>query len=191
MKPIWDCPAAPRKVKEDLFECLVRPALVFSCQSWVLSKKQKQRIDCQFTKMRRIAIGIPQYVTREPTWKCTPLRDIYKNGATVIEAASTTIKRRRLRLLGHVLRRDVPMRDVLCWVPSGVCQRGCHRSLFDSLLQDLPEDILVLLGKEDGVSSARSIDYTALKALADKKDQWYSMIDDVALAHNQSFLREI
>ena len=48
LRPVWDSPLTA-DCKEALFECFVRPALTFSCASWLLTQAQLQRIDRAFT----------------------------------------------------------------------------------------------------------------------------------------------
>jgi len=187
LKPFWNCKIARDDVKERLFDCFVRTAIAFSCQAWVMTQRQRQRLNVAFTRMRRTAFGISKFQDDTYT-RCTPLREIYRWRGPVGERnfaqpISSTILFRRLSLLGHVLRRDVPLRDALRWEPTG--QRlvgGRRRSLFDAYLLDLPEEV----DREIRGGSARAlaqktptsrvVDFDALIAFALRRDEWEAMV---------------
>jgi hypothetical protein len=201
LAPVWGC-GLRLELKERLFECFVRPSISFSCQSWQLTKKQLHRLDVVFTRMRRKAFGIEKFTDDSHT-KCVSLREIHKWRGRVgpfgvapefSEPISATIIRKRLNLLGHVMRHDVPMRDIIMWEPPNKRIRGGRRwSLFDTMLQDLrgsdtDRNIRTAERQEQKTPSLKAIDFERLYDLASDRRGWHRQVDIMVEAATQKRL---
>jgi hypothetical protein len=199
LKPVWDCTSVLRPTKEKLFECFVRPSLVFSSASWILTKRQLLRIDRAFTRMRRIALKIPRLATAHDAAevRSTTLRVIYDDGeGGCLDSASTTILQSKLRLFGHVLRRNVPMRYGIFWEPDqgtfGTRKfGGRRRSLLDDYLLLLPapqQEILKLKDSQKTITS-RAINPTHVINMARDRNDWKEYIREASLVNQRCSLR--
>ena len=197
LRPVWDSPLSV-ECKEKLFECFVRPALVFSCASWLLTKAQLQRIDRAFTRMRRIALKIRKFATTfpDPNPRCTRLSVIYQTvRGEFADAASTTILRTKLRLFGHVLRRNVPLRYTLFWEPEERVYGkrkvgGRRRSILDDYLLLLPADVQFLaMIKDQKTITSRAVMPSTIVSRAADRHRWKDMIFKAGSANNTATLR--
>lgn len=115
-KEIWKSQHPSRELKEKLLEIFVRPCLLPNCSTWIPTKRQLRRLDTEYTKMRRMALGLPKFQPGSDPPRCTPLREIYRNQragqisrAGVVQPdhfdmPSATITQSCLRLFGHVCR---------------------------------------------------------------------------------------
>ena len=93
-------------LKFRVFQTYISSIFLYNCEIWSLSETQNKLIDAFQRKQLRYAINIhyPKFITNVKLYEIT--------GA---EPWSITIKRRRLNLLGHVLRLDeeTPVRQAL------------------------------------------------------------------------------
>jgi hypothetical protein len=198
LKPVWDCPSVLRPTKEKLFECFVRPSLIFSSASWILTKAQLSRIDRAFTRMRRIALKIPRLATAHGTVeiRSTPLHEIYSNGAGgCLNSASTSILQTKLRLFGHVLRHDVPMQYGLFWEPDETVYGtrkpgGRRRNLLDDYLLLLPENAKATLNLKfnQKTITSRAVDSRHVINYASDRDGWAEYISTASQVNQRTSL---
>ena len=109
-----------RKTKLRLFNSNVISVLLYSCETWKMTKGDEQMIDTFLHKcLRRILrIDWPQRVRNETVGERAGMEEI-----------STIIRRRRWRWIWHVLRMDKNkhVRTALTWTPEGKRKRGRPR----------------------------------------------------------------
>jgi len=150
-KEIWKSQHAGRELKEKLLEIFVRPCLLPNCSTWIPTKRQLRRLNTEYTKMRRLALGLPKYQPNVDPPRCTPLREIYHNERAGFirrkkepqpehfDMPSATITQSSLRLFGHVCRQHTicapvlakteielpppPLSYLLFWQPTGFGKR--------------------------------------------------------------------
>jgi hypothetical protein len=162
-KEIWQSKFPTRTHKEQLLEIFVRPCLLPNCSTWIPTKRHLQRLNREYTKMRRLALGLPKFQPDVDPLRCTPRAEIYRNSRAGQEVRgkkqpdhfdmpSATITQSCLRLLGHVCRTHKinnqelptpPLGHLLFWEPPqefGKRKKGGNRrSIADYYLQLLPE----------------------------------------------------
>jgi hypothetical protein len=117
--------------------------------------------------------------------KSPPLN--YKNPTAqdaLVNPLSSTIARRRMALLGHVLRRNVPLRDVIQWIPDSryPARRGAGRTLADSLLRDVPAALREGLSNSTTIGrlTSRNVMWNSVIAKAQNRLSWNYQVVDVA-----------
>ena len=108
----WNSAVFSRTTKVKLFNCLVKPVLLYGCETWKMTDGDNVKIDVFQTKcLRRIyKIFWPYIITNEEILKKSNMRKW-----------SEEIKIRRWKWIGHILRRE---HDHLCmtaltWAPEG------------------------------------------------------------------------
>lgn len=114
---IWSARGIGQKTKLRLYNTLVRPVLLYGCETWKLTKAEERKLDTfQFQCLRKI-LGIrwQQHVTND--------RVNQLSGVTKI---SSEVRRRRWNWLGHIFRREGEndSRVALGWTPEGRRARG-------------------------------------------------------------------
>ena len=107
LKKIWNTRSIGRNTKLKLFKTLVRPVLLYGCETWKLTAAEEKKLDrFQFTCLRRIL--------RE--WWPQRIRNDTISQITGVRKISDEIRRRRWNWIGHVLRKD---RNDDCMVAMG------------------------------------------------------------------------
>ena len=107
-------------MKRSFFQAAVVSMLLYWCTTWTLTKRQKKKLDGNYTRMLRAILN--------KSWR-------------------QTIKVRRSRHAGHCWRSmDELISDVLLWIPSyGQAKAGCPaRTYIQQLCEDTgcnPEDM--------------------------------------------------
>ena len=85
------------RVKGKVYSSVVRPAMVYGLETVAVTKKQVEEIKVAEMKMLRFAIG----VTRKDK-----IRNDYIRSTVKVERLGIKMMEGRLRLYGHVMRRD-------------------------------------------------------------------------------------
>jgi len=113
-----------RTLKIRLLTSTVEAVLLYGCETWSLSKKQKQELDGCYTRMLRKALNISwrEHVTNELLYGDLP-------------KISTKIRTRRLKLAGHCARHPKEAAsNLVLWGNRG---RGRPNGIFiDTLMRD-------------------------------------------------------
>ena len=148
------------KTKVRLFRAYIESIFLYNSEIWTTSKKLENDIDVfQRNLLRRILkIRYPYIISNE---------DLYKR--TELEPWSLTIKKRRLRWLGHLMRLDesTPVRRALeeATRKGGKKKRGNHKTWVKIVNEDLSK-----LDPELALSGQK------LKELVKNRDEWNGMI---------------
>jgi hypothetical protein len=104
---VWRSNKVRPLTKIRILNTCVLPVLLYGCETWCLSARMTSRLDAYHRSCLRHILAIRWFhrVTNH---------DLYAR-AGVSTALSTTIRRRRLRLLGHISRLsvEVPARQIL------------------------------------------------------------------------------
>lgn len=90
-----------RSSKLRCYKTIIMPTLLYCCETWVLTKKTTKSLFTFENKILRKIFGPIQENNSWRILKNKELREIYKDPDII-----ALIKSRRLRWLGHVLRRD-------------------------------------------------------------------------------------
>ena len=124
------------KMKRSFFQAAVVSILLYGCTTWTPTKRQKKKLDGNYTRMLRAILN--------KSWQQYPTRhQLYGH----LPPVTKTIQARRTRHAGHCWRsRDELIRDVLLWTPThGRAKAGRPaRTYIQQLREDTgccPEDL--------------------------------------------------
>ena len=120
LKNIWNSSVYRKTTKIKIFESNVISVLLYGCESWKINKYNEKRIDTFIQKcLRRILkIYYPNMISNEELYKLAKIQKV-----------SDTIRYRRRRYIGHILRQD-PLsypHAVVKWHPEGKRSLGRPR----------------------------------------------------------------
>ena len=110
-----------RNIREDtkikIFKSMVKPVLLYGSESWTITEETRKKLQVFINRCLRSILGIfwPETMTNEELWK-----------RAKEEKIEIQIRRRKLRWIGHTLRKEkeeIPRR-VLQWNPQGTRGRG-------------------------------------------------------------------
>ena len=96
------------KMKRSFFQAAVVSILLYGCTTWTLNKRQKKKLDGNYTRMLRAILNKSwrQHSTRHQLYGQLP-------------PVTKTIQVRRTRHAGHCWRnKDELISDVLLWTPA-------------------------------------------------------------------------
>ena len=109
---VWNSSSVSRRTKIRLYKILVKPVLMYGCETWKMNKGDAKRIDVFQNRCLRRIMKI----------KCQDKisnRELLKRAT--VERLSEEVRRRRWRFIGHILRKQ-PDNDcvtALTWTPEG------------------------------------------------------------------------
>ncbi|KAL8565546.1 hypothetical protein ACOMHN_049522 [Nucella lapillus] len=133
LKPIFTSKADDR-IKIRLFRAAIESILSYGMESIPLTPTLSRSIDSRYRRMLRSALGIfyPDRISNDELFAKTQLPPL-----------STTLRRRRLRLVGHILRKETrsksPLGELLLNSESGHLRHGQGRTV--TLLTDITTDL--------------------------------------------------
>ncbi|KAL8609344.1 hypothetical protein ACOMHN_048900 [Nucella lapillus] len=104
LKPIFTSKAADR-IKIRLFRAAIESILCYGMESIPLTPTLSRSIDSRYRRMLRSALGI-FYLDR--------ISNDELFAKTQLPPLSTALRRRRLRLVGHILRMQTRSKSPLC-----------------------------------------------------------------------------
>ena len=112
LNKVWNSNQISRKTKIKLYKSIVRPGLLYGCETWKIIKSDERKLDSfQFKCLKRIMrIFWPNIVSIDELNKLTQNNRISKE-----------VKKRRWKWIGHVLRkpRNHHCMIALTWHPDG------------------------------------------------------------------------
>ena len=121
------------KLKGKVYKSVVRPAMLYSCETWPMKRAQERRMEVAEMRMLRWMCGVTK-------------RDRIKNnlirGTVKVTEVSKKLQERRLQWFGHVMRRgdDFPCKRVMNMEVPGTRRRGRPRMRWrDSVNRDMRE----------------------------------------------------
>ena len=104
----------------------IESVLLYSCESWSLTKSLEKSLDGTYTRMLRRVQNISW---RDHVSNCT----LYGK----LKPISSIIRQRRLKLAGHVSRHNEPATQVLLWEPDDARRKvGRPRKTLKSVIED-------------------------------------------------------
>lgn len=112
LSKVWKAPLR-RQTKIRVLRATVESVFLYGCESWALTATLKQKVHGTYTRLLRKALDVPwqQHMTNV---------ELYGD----IPPVNETIRERRMKLAGHVLRHDEVASIVLLWTPEGGRRRG-------------------------------------------------------------------
>ena len=114
---IWNSSSVSRKTKSSLYKTLVKPVLVYGCETWKINESHAKKRDVFQNRCLRRVMKIK--------WQ-----DKISNRALLeranMERLREEIRRRRWRIIRHILRQqpDDDCVTALTWTPEGRKKRG-------------------------------------------------------------------
>lgn len=112
MWKIWRSSQIAKKTKLRIFQACIKSVLLYGSETWLVNKKEMYKLQVFVNKCLRIICRIhwPRRIRNEDLWEATGQEPIEK-----------TIKKRKYRWIGHVLRRspNCIARQALEWNPQG------------------------------------------------------------------------
>ena len=85
------------KMKGKMYKSIVRPALLYSCETWPMKKAQERRMEVAEMRMLRWMCGVT---------KRDRIKNDYIRGTVKVKEISKKLQERRLQWFGHVMRRE-------------------------------------------------------------------------------------
>ena len=110
LKKIWSSHSISRRTKVRLHKTLVKPVLMYGCETWKMNKCDENNV-FQSRCLRRIfKIRWQERITNEEVLKMAE-----------IENLSEDVRRRRWKFIGHIKRKEPnnDCRTALTWAPEG------------------------------------------------------------------------
>ncbi|KAG7307745.1 hypothetical protein JYU34_006321 [Plutella xylostella] len=111
LSPVWRSSAFRLQTKIRLFNACVKTVLLYGCETWKKTVQTTNKLQVFVNRCLRNILGIRwfDFVSNEELWRRTHQKPV-----------AETVKERKWRWIGHVLRRtdDVP-KEALTWHPEG------------------------------------------------------------------------
>lgn len=123
VRTVLQASTLPDSLRSLLFKAVVETVLLFNTETWTVTETLEKRLDAAHSSLLRATFGIhyPAKVTNMELYKRAKLRP-----------PSVTLRERRLRLAGHVIRAESycpePLQDVLLLSLHGPRRRGQGRT---------------------------------------------------------------
>ncbi|KAL8575680.1 hypothetical protein ACOMHN_055869 [Nucella lapillus] len=163
LKPIFTSKAADR-IKIRLFRAAIESILCYGMESIPLTPTLSRSIDSRYRRMLRSALSIfyPDRISNDKLFAKMQLPPL-----------STTLRRRRLRLVGHILRMQTrsksPLGKLLLNSESGHLRRGQGRTV--TLLNDITTNLstLTLVAVTEKYHTSSYFDQNLLGIQADQR----------------------
>ena len=112
LRRVWAARGVGERTKIRLFKTLVRPVLLYGCETWKITKNDERKLNsfqCQCLR-RLLRIRWQQRMTNKRVVELAEINDI-----------SCEVRRRRWNWLGHILRRE---RENDCFTALGWTTEG-------------------------------------------------------------------
>ena len=121
LKKIWSSHSISRQTKVRLYKTLVKPVLMYGCETWKMNKCDENKIDVFQSRCLRWIFKIrwQERITNKEVLKMAE-----------IENLSEDVRRRRWKFIGHIMRKEPnnDCRTALTWAPEGRRKRGRPRT---------------------------------------------------------------
>jgi hypothetical protein len=172
-RPFWDS-KCPFKVRAQLFLCLVQSALTYGME--LITPDLADQLDVRYKKMLQFVFCRGNQDA--DTW------DVYHNG--YFPHLSSLLIKRRIKLIGHVMRRDEPLTRILqtnrimCFHKNGPDGRR------QTLLKEISRHFATpSLGDDQRYSVRHALPHTKWPKPTDR-DAWRRLADECAAQHEDS-----
>lgn len=123
LSKVWKAPIQ-KSTKIKIFKQSVESILLYSSDSWSLTKSLEKSLDGTYTRMIRMVQNISwrEHMTNKQLYgKLSPL--------------SSIIRQRRLALAGHIMRHEEPATQVLLWDPEEKRRVGRPRTTLKVIIE--------------------------------------------------------
>ena len=144
------------KIRLRMLKCFVWSVLLYGCEAWTLNRELRRRVEAAEMWFLRRMLRIP--------WTARMTNERVMELAGVRRELMAEVRKRQLKVLGHILRHDALEKDVFLGKIEGRRARGRQRMTFgSSLIEDIPGEMTV----------------AGLVRLAQDRERWCSMVAHV------------
>jgi hypothetical protein len=98
-----------RKTRLRIFHSVIESILLYGSETWTLTKQMTLRLDGCYTKLLRYILNIKYNPDAEHQ---VSNAEVYKDD---VRPVSQVLRERRLRFVGHCMRSNQPIADILLW----------------------------------------------------------------------------
>ena len=144
-----------RGIRLRILKSYIWSVLLYGCETWTVSRKMKKRLEATEMWFIRRMMRIP-WVARRTNQEVLQMAGMSKE-------LMTTMRRRQLGYLGHVLRRDGLERDCLLGMIEGRRARGRQRMKYMDSIKEM-------VGREK---------IEEIVGLAENRREWHSIVANV------------
>ena len=97
LKKIWSSNSISRRTKVRLYKTLVKPVLMYGCETWKMNKSDENKTDVfQSRCLRRIfKIRWQERITNKEVLKMAEMENL-----------SEVVRKRRWKFIGHIMTRE-------------------------------------------------------------------------------------
>ena len=97
LKKIWSSNSISRRTKVRLYKTLVKPVLMYGCETWKMNKSDENKIDVFHSRcLRRIfKIRWQERITNKEVLKMAEMENL-----------SEGVRKRRWKFIGHIMRKE-------------------------------------------------------------------------------------
>ena len=159
LKPIWNDQNITLISKVRLMRTLIISILLYACETWTLTIELQNRIKAVEMRCYRplLHISFKDHITNEIVCK--------KIQAAIgpYEDISTTVKNRKLRWFGHVIRSSGLCKKVLQGTVPGKRKRGRQTKRW-----------------EDNIREWTGLDFNSSQRAAEDRQRWQKIVSDVS-----------
>ena len=135
-KSLWSRREVSLKLKVRIFECLIKPTAIYASESWALRAEDKRELLIFEMRCLRSILG----VTRRERLR----NDDIKERLCIRNNILDTIKERRLRWFGHVLRRPPRVHPGRCLRRRFCCSEAksqTSKEMEDQVVEDVGQPL--------------------------------------------------
>ncbi|PIK35676.1 endonuclease-reverse transcriptase [Apostichopus japonicus] len=151
LKPIWNDRNISLRSKLKLLHTLVMSIFLYACESWTLTAELQKKIQAVEMRCTRGVLGISytDHITNEE------VRSTVKQHIANYEDLLTTVKKRKLRWYGHVIRTDGLSKTILQGTVQGERRRGRQRKRW-----------------ADNIKEWTGMNFATIQAVAHDRQEW-------------------
>ena len=140
----------PRKVKTSMYTTILRPTLIYGCETWILTERLKSKLQAAEMRTLRLIFG----VTMRDRKRNVDIRKSLK-----VEPLILTIEKNILRWYGHLMRMEPSRRvkQLADWKPTGKRPVGRPRKRWKDGVQAILQRKNVSLTQAEALSQDRKL----------------------------------
>ena len=155
LRPIWRDKNITLKSKLKLLHALVLSIFLYACESWTLTAELQKKIQAVEMRCFRRVLGISytEHITNEE------VRRTIRQHISQYEDLLTTVKKRKLRWYGHVMRSNGLAKTILQGTVQGKRKRGRQKKKW-----------------ADNIADWTGKSFAATQALAHNRQKWRQLV---------------
>ncbi|GFR98662.1 RNA-directed DNA polymerase from mobile element jockey [Elysia marginata] len=104
MKNILTNPHMSIETRKRVLECYIEPMLMYGCETWIISKQTRGRLEAKEMWFLRRMTRIPRIARKKKTNQKT--NDAVLSETNIKRALINKIRKRQVTFFGHIMRRE-------------------------------------------------------------------------------------